>query len=133
MRQRTSFNAPSLGQAAGQRHTYNTFTAPVYLGWEVDLWGRVRRQSEAARARFMAAADDLESAQTRVTAEVADDYFTLRALDNEHTLVVNTIEAYRRSLALTENRRKAGSFPTSTWPRLPPNFTTPRRNCPSSN
>lgn len=108
MRQRTSFNAPSFGQAAGQSSTYNTFTAPVYLGWEVDLWGRVRRQSEAARARFVAAADDLESARLAVTAEVADDYFTLRALDNEHTLVVNTIEAYRRSLALTENRRKGG-------------------------
>jgi len=107
-RQRTSFNAPSFGQPANQSSTYNTFTAPVYLGWEVDLWGRVRRQSEAARARLVAAADDLESARLAVTAEVADDYFTLRALDNEHTLIVSTIETYRRSLTLTENRRKGG-------------------------
>jgi len=107
-RQRTSFNAPSFGQAAGQSSTYNTFTAPVYLGWEVDLWGRVRRQSEAARARLVAAADDLESARLAITAEVADDYFTLRALDNQHALIANTIETYHRSLDLTWNRRKGG-------------------------
>ena len=108
IRQRTSFNAPSLGHAANESSTYNTFTAPIYLGWEVDLWGRVRRQSEAARARYVAAADDLESARLAITAEVADDYFTLRALDNQHTLVVNTIDTYRRSLALTQNRRRGG-------------------------
>jgi len=107
-RQRTSSSAPSQGQAAGQPYTYDTFTAPIYLGWELDLWGRVRRQSQAARARFTAAADDVESAKLDLTAEVADDYFTLRALDNEHTLVANTIEAYRRSLTLTENRRRGG-------------------------
>ena len=107
-RQRTSASAPSQGQAAGQPYTYDTFTAPIYLGWELDLWGRVRRQSEAARARFIASADDLESAKLDLAAEVADDYFTLRALDNEHTLVANTIEAYHRSLQLTENRRRGG-------------------------
>jgi multidrug efflux system outer membrane protein len=107
-RQRTSFNAPLSGQAAGQSSTYDTFTAPVYLGWELDLWGRVRRQSEAARERFVAAADDLESGRLAVTAEVADDYFTLRALDNEQVLLANTIETYRRSLTLTQNRRHGG-------------------------
>ncbi|HEV2438134.1 MAG TPA: efflux transporter outer membrane subunit [Verrucomicrobiae bacterium] len=107
-RQRTSFNSPVFGHAAGQSSTYGTFTAPIYLGWELDLWGRVRRESEAARARFIASADDLESAKLALAAEIADDYFTLRALDNEDTLVAITIEAYRRSLALTENRRHGG-------------------------
>ena len=49
-RQRTSINEPENGQAAGAAYTYDTFTAPIYLGWEMDLWGRVRRQSEAAHA-----------------------------------------------------------------------------------
>jgi len=107
-RQRTSVNEPLQGQPANAAHTYDTFTAPIYLGWELDLWGGVRRQSEAARARFIASSDDLESAKLDLAAEVADDYFTLRALDNEYTLVANTIEAYRRSLQLTENRRRGG-------------------------
>jgi len=49
-RQRTSLNQPASGQAAGAVHTYDTFTAPIYFGWELDLWGRIRRLAESARA-----------------------------------------------------------------------------------
>jgi multidrug efflux system outer membrane protein len=107
-RQRTSVNEPQNGRPAGQPYTYDTFTAPIYLGWEIDLWGRVRRQSEAARANFIASADDLESAKLDVGAEVADDYFSLRTLDDEYALIARTIEDYRRSLELTQNRRRGG-------------------------
>jgi NodT family efflux transporter outer membrane factor (OMF) lipoprotein len=108
-RQRTSFNQPQQGKAAGTTHTYDTFTAPLYLGWELDLWGRVRRLSEGAQARFAAAADDVESAKLGVAAEVANDYFTLCALQSEHDTVTNTIVAYRRSLELTQNLRRGGA------------------------
>lgn len=108
-RQHTSVNAPVQGQPAGAEYTYNTFTAPVYMGWEIDLWGRVRRLSEAAHARFIASADDLESAKLDVAAEVADDFFTLRTLDQQYNLVADTIETYRRSLELTENLRHGGA------------------------
>ncbi|HEU5431100.1 MAG TPA: efflux transporter outer membrane subunit, partial [Thermomicrobiales bacterium] len=107
-RQRTSANAPAFGKAAGAAHTYDTFTAPIYLGWEVDLWGRVRRATERARAESVASADDLESARLAVAAEVADDYFAAQALAQEYLLVTNTIGTYRRSLQLTENRRHGG-------------------------
>ena len=107
-RQRTSVNEPQNGKPAGQPYNYNTFTAPIYLGWEVDLWGRVRRQSEAAHERFVASADDLESAKLDVGAEVADDYFSLRTLDDEYAVIASTIETYQRSLELTQNRRRGG-------------------------
>jgi multidrug efflux system outer membrane protein len=107
-RQRTSVNQPQLGLPAGAAHTYDTFTAPVYLGWEMDLWGRVRRGSEAAHARFTASADDFESAKLAVAAEVAADYFDAQTLNEEYNLVANTIVAYRRSLDLTQNRRRGG-------------------------
>ena len=107
-RQRTSVNEPEAGNAAGIAHTYNTFTAPIYLGWELDLWGRVRRLSEAAQARYRASADDLESAKLDVAAEVADDYFSRITLDGQYELITNTIETYRRSLELTQNRRRGG-------------------------
>lgn len=107
-RQRTSVNGPLGGKAAGVTHTYDTFTAPLYLGWEIDLWGRVRRASEAAHARYLASADDYESAKLAVAAEVADDYFALRTLDEDYSLITNTIDTYRRSLELTQNRRRGG-------------------------
>ncbi|HEY1662661.1 MAG TPA: efflux transporter outer membrane subunit [Verrucomicrobiae bacterium] len=107
-RQRTSVNEPQSGVAAGKSETYNTFTAPLYLGWEIDLWGRVRRESQAAHASFIASADDLESAKLDVAAEVANDYFELRTLDADYNLITNTIEADRRSFELTQNRRRGG-------------------------
>jgi multidrug efflux system outer membrane protein len=107
-RARTSTDAPESGHATGQSYTYNTFTAPLYLGWEPDLWGRVRNQSAAARASFTAAADDLAAARLDLAAETAADYFILRALDNQRNVLVDTIATYRRSLELVKNRRAGG-------------------------
>lgn len=107
-RQRTSFNDVSEGKAAHVSHTYNLFSIPLQLGWEVDLWGRVRRQTEAARARMTAATDDVESARLIIQAEIASDYFTLRALDTELKTLADTVETYNRSLTLTRNRRQGG-------------------------
>jgi len=107
-RTRTSTDAPESGHAAGQAYTYDTFTAPLYLGWEPDLWGRVRNQSAAARAQFTAAADDLAAARLDLAAETAADYFILRALDHQYDILVDTIATYRRSLELVQNRRAGG-------------------------
>jgi outer membrane protein, multidrug efflux system len=106
-RQRTSAHAPLL-PANGTAHTYDTFIAPVGLSWELDLWGRVRRQVQSARASFVASADDLESARLALQAEVASDYFSLRELDEERRVVADTIDTFRHSLELTQNRRKGG-------------------------
>jgi multidrug efflux system outer membrane protein len=106
-RQRTSVNAP-LNKKPLREHTYSTFVAPIDLNWELDLWGRVRRQVQSARANFVASADDLESARLALQAEVALDYFSLRELDEERRVVADSIETFRRSLELTQNRRKGG-------------------------
>jgi multidrug efflux system outer membrane protein len=109
-RNRTSLHAPLVKQekAGGTAHTYNNFVAPLNMNWELDLWGRVRRQVESARANFVASADDLESARLAIQAEVAIDYFTLRELDQERRVVADSVETFRRSLELTQNRRKGG-------------------------
>ena len=105
-RQRTSAHAPLL--STNVSHTYDNFVAPLSMSWELDLWGRVRRQVQSARAEFVASADDLESARLALQAEVALDYFNLRELDEERRVVADTIETFRRSLELTQNRRKGG-------------------------
>ncbi len=107
-RQRTSANQVQLGRPAGASYTYNNFSVPFDASWELDLWGRVRQQAKAARASLAAAADDLESVKLAVQAEVATDYFTGCALDAEYSLLGQTVEAYRRSLELTRNRRIGG-------------------------
>lgn len=107
-RQRTSNNQPQSGHAAGASTTFNTFSLPLQAGWELDLWGRVRRQVDSARARMTATADDLESIRLVVQAEVAADYLSLRALDAEEALLRRTVETFSQSLELTLNRRRGG-------------------------
>jgi multidrug efflux system outer membrane protein len=103
--QRDSENRP-VGGKAGQ--TYATYTVPFDLSYELDLWGRVRRTVEAARAQAQAGADDVESVKLAIQAEVAADYFTIRALDADKALLLSSIEVYRKSLALVRNRRAYG-------------------------
>lgn len=109
-RQGDSLNRPVSGAAAGKRQTftYNDFKLPLDLSYEVDLWGRVRRGVESARAQEQANADDVESVKLAIQAEVATDYFSLRALDAEKALLRSNVEVFRKSLELTQNRRAGG-------------------------
>ncbi len=108
VRQRTSANEPQDGHPARISPTFNTFIMQLQAGWEPDLWGRIRRQAESARDQLDASAADLETVRLTIQAELAIDYFTLRAVDSEYDLVTRTAEAYRKSLELTLNRRKGG-------------------------
>src|SRR6185369_9125103 len=109
-RQRSSPNAPlsTTGTASGRSATFNDFYVPLSLGYEVDLWGRVRRSVESARAQAQASADDLETSKLMIQAEVAVDYFTLRALDTQRGVLNSSIEVFSKSLQLTRNLRAGG-------------------------
>lgn len=105
VRQRDSENRPAGGKP-GQ--TYDNLTVPFDLSYELDLWGRVQRAVESTTAQREANADDVESARLAIQAEVAADYFTIRALDADKALLLSSIEVYRKSLALVRNRRAGG-------------------------
>ena len=107
-KQRTSADASPTSAVAGTSRTFNTFNVSADASWELDLWGHIRRAVEGERARFTASADDLESAKLSVQADVAMDYFTLRALDAQSDLITQTAVAYRRALELTRNRHQSG-------------------------
>ena len=108
-RQRTSGNQfQRSGTSGGGSATFNTFSVPLDAGWELDLWGRVRRQVEGSRARMTAASDDLEAARLALQAEVAINYFNLCSLDVQRRVLEETATAYRRSLELTQNRHTSG-------------------------
>lgn len=109
-RQRTSPNAPltTTGLASGRAATFNDFTVPLDFSYEVDLWGRVRRSVESARAQAQASADDLETIKLAIQAEVAVDYFTLRALDSEQAVLHSNVRVFSKSYDLTLNLRTGG-------------------------
>ena len=78
------------------------------LSYELDLFGRLARASDAAALDGQAQEALLNSARLLVQAEVAQAYFSLRALDAERALVRDTVRAYRDTLRLTERRFEAG-------------------------
>ena len=88
--------------------TFNLFRAPLMANWELDLFGRVRRGAEAARANAQAAQADYQNMALSVSANVAVSYFTLRSLDAEAGVLDRTIAARRESLRLAGERLQAG-------------------------
>lgn len=83
-------------------------SAGADLGYEVDLFGRLARTTDAAALDAQAREALLESTRLLVQANVAQTYFTIRALDNERALVRATLVAYHDTLRLTERRFQAG-------------------------
>jgi NodT family efflux transporter outer membrane factor (OMF) lipoprotein len=83
------------------------------MSYEVDLWGRVRRTVAAARQEAQATAADLETARLSLQAELAMDYFELRAADAQKQLLDETVKAFEAALRLTTNRFEGGASPRS--------------------
>ncbi|HKM89609.1 MAG TPA: efflux transporter outer membrane subunit [Candidatus Acidoferrales bacterium] len=88
--------------------TANDFTIPFDASYEADVWGRVRRTVEAARAGAQASAADVETVSLSLHAELALDYFQAHSLDAEMQLLNSTVSSYTKALELTESRYKGG-------------------------
>lgn len=104
-RTRTSENLVLTSKAG---RTINDYAAGVDATWEPDIWGRVARNVEAAKASAQASAADMQAVLLSMQAELATDYFALRGIDRERQLLDDTIKAYRESLELTQHRYDGG-------------------------
>ena len=93
---------------SGSSHPSNSYSLPFTASWEPDLWGRVRRTVEGQAANAQASAATLESTRLSLHAELALDYFQLRIVDEQKRLLADTVEAYRKSLQLTQNQYNVG-------------------------
>ncbi|MGH9642151.1 MAG: efflux transporter outer membrane subunit, partial [Terriglobales bacterium] len=108
-RQRVSGNRPTGGASSSliRSDTENNFIIPFDVSYEVDLFGRVRRNLEAANASLQSTAADLGNVRLVLSAELAADYFNLRELDREAGVVRQSVEIQQKGLDLV-NRRHAG-------------------------
>ena len=88
--------------------TTRRYSVELNASWEPDLWGRVRRLVESNRAEEQASAADVEAARLSLQAELATDYFQLRATDAAIVLFGDTIKAFQTSYEMTQNRHRAG-------------------------
>jgi NodT family efflux transporter outer membrane factor (OMF) lipoprotein len=97
----------------GGGQTGGNFILPFDLSYEVDLWGKIHKQVEAAREEFQATAADLQSVGLSLHSELAYDYFELRSLDSQKKVLDDTVVAYEKALELTDNRYEGGLSPKS--------------------
>jgi NodT family efflux transporter outer membrane factor (OMF) lipoprotein len=107
----TTRNQQSLHRAlrsANQPSVYGDNSIGLLSSYEVDLWGRVRNLVESGEAGAQAAAADLESVRLSLRAELANDYFALRILDEQNMLLASQEAAYAKALQLTRNRYEGG-------------------------
>jgi multidrug efflux system outer membrane protein len=84
------------------------YQAAVFASWEVDLWGRIRRLNESARAQFLATAEARTNVMLSLIATVASDYFQLLALDQELQIARDTTNSFGQSLKLFSERLRGG-------------------------
>ncbi len=88
--------------------TANLGRADVTVAWQLDFWGKYRRATEAARARLLATEWGRRAVAATLVSQVADSYFTLRALDLELDISKQTLESRQESLRLTRAREQGG-------------------------
>jgi len=98
------FNSPSPKNGV----TESSAVARLDAIWEIDLWGRIRRLSEAARAEYFATDEARRGITTALVSDVATAYFQLLQFDEELAIQRAATNAYASSLRLFEDRLKNG-------------------------
>jgi multidrug efflux system outer membrane protein len=105
------------GQASRQREpvpgfasppTFNAFLGTFNLAWEIDVWGRIRRATESARAEYLAAEAARRGVLLTLVSDVAQAYFELLELDRELEITHSTTITFQDTLDLFQRRYVGG-------------------------
>jgi len=99
----------SSQQSTGGGKTRTVYQPTLGASWAPDIWGAVRRQIQNAKASAQASAALVESARLSAQTELASDYISLRALDEEKRVFDTTIADYQRTLTITQNKYAVGN------------------------
>jgi len=100
-----------LGSIAGAdalKRTYSTYDLVAGVNWEIDLWGKIRRQNEAARAQLMASEDAQQGVVLSLVAAVAGGYSSLRSLDRQLEIAKATAKSRGESYRIFQDRYAGG-------------------------
>ena len=105
-------NAPALGRLGGVRfpgfpNPFNYY-AQGTLSWELDLWGRIRRSNEAARAELLAREENRRAVLLQLVSGVAQSYFDLRQLDWQLDVAKRTLQSWEESVRIAQARLRQG-------------------------
>jgi outer membrane protein, multidrug efflux system len=103
-RGRSSVYVPPFSTA-----TINLNAVNVNFGWELDLWGRIRRLNEAAKAQYLATEDARRGVLLSLVSDVAQTYFQLRELDEELEITKKTVASFQETYDLFKRKLDEGA------------------------
>ena len=106
-RQRLSQNTAIPASSPNPANNYQVLAG---ASWEIDLWGRVRRLTEAAQANLLATEEARRGVILSLVASVGSGYLTLRGLDEQLAISKDTLETYAKSLKLFELKFQHGQI-----------------------
>src|SRR6185312_4099353 len=108
----TGFTGAQGALTPGSR-PIDIYSTSLGLTWDVDVWGRIRRQIEAAHAAAQADAADLANATLSAQTLLAAYYFQLREADAEKRALDETVKGLADTLRINQIQTKAGTGPLS--------------------
>ncbi|MEQ1581101.1 MAG: efflux transporter outer membrane subunit [Steroidobacteraceae bacterium] len=111
------FESVLAGQSPDPGVARDSFSAQGVVTYELDLWGRYTRASEAARARLLASEFDRDAVRLSLTGDVARGYFSLLAAQQQLDRARETLAARRESVGLEKVRHEAGESDEATLRR----------------
>jgi multidrug efflux system outer membrane protein len=103
-RGRTSVFVPPFSTATGNLNQVN-----VNFSWELDVWGRIRRLNEAAKAQYLASEDARRGVLLTLVSDVAINYFELRGLDEQLAITKETVAAFQETYDLFNRKLQEGA------------------------
>jgi outer membrane protein, multidrug efflux system len=101
-------NVAAGGAPSPSGVTGGLVAADVNASWEIDLWGRIRRLNESARAQFFASQEARRDTTISIIAEIAQNYFQLLALDRELQIAKDNTNAFGGSFKIFNERLQGG-------------------------
>ena len=97
-----------LNEGGDSYSNSNKFYMKASVSWELDLWGNLRWAKDKSMADFLGSIENQRALKMSLIAQMAQSYFELVALDNELSIVKQTVEARREGLNLTRIRYEGG-------------------------
>jgi outer membrane protein, multidrug efflux system len=94
----------------GVDRTFKNYQASVFVGWELDVWGRLRRLNESSRAELLATEEGRRSVILTLVASVASSYVNLRDLDRQLEIAQATVKLRAESLRIFRLRYEVGTI-----------------------
>jgi multidrug efflux system outer membrane protein len=93
-----------------ERPTRDYFSVHLSAGWEIDLWGKIRRASEAAKADLLATEEARRGVVLSTISLIATSYIDLLAYDRQLEITRQTVEARQQTLEMFRQRREKGDL-----------------------